>query len=64
MQYRRVPPNPEARCTCGWCGCRAPALPPAREYRPLPLLLKLEGRHQEADELQDRWEKYGSYEIP
>lgn len=61
--YRRVPCNPVGYCTCGWCGCRSfVPPPPVREYRALPRLLLLEGRLEEANMYQDRWEHHGSYE--
>lgn len=63
MNYRRIPANPEGRCTCGWCGCRTfSPPPPPRKYAPLPQLLKQEGRQREADRLQDHLEKFGRYE--
>lgn len=63
---KRTAPNPDPhrKCARPWCGCHFTPPAPKRVYRALPALLVLEGRQQEADELQDRWDKYGSYELP
>ena len=37
-------------------------LPPLRKYNALPTLLRLEGRFEEAEMYQDRWEKFGTYQ--